>query len=161
MRRQYARSSSGQMFRARPDYLLPKVKSMTSPHGMLAHEWHFCDEPQLPNTANHTSKGILLTEDYSWRERKKGLKQERSDKNKKTERTEGQLFYRDCLIINLRSRDTSRNVSDIPRQVTLGLNMCISATYETNWKGHWGLCPARTFSEAASAAALPEKPFDN
>lgn len=43
---------------------------------------------QLPNTANHTSKGILLTEDYSWRERKKSPKQERSDKNKKAETTE-------------------------------------------------------------------------
>lgn len=106
---------------------------------------------QLPNTANHIGKGIFLTEDHSWRERKEGLKQKRSYKNKKTEWTERQLFGRDCLIISLGSRDTRRNVSDAPRQVNIWY-----FTHLKDWpKGNWGSLSCRDILWAASAAVCP------
>lgn len=80
------------------------------------------------------------------------LKQERSDKRKKTEQG-------DCLIINIGSRDMSRNIPDIPRRVNIGTE-CISLT-RVKLKGNGGLCLAQTHSEAISAAAFPKYPLDN
>lgn len=99
---------------------------VTSQRGMLAPECHCCDEPSCPTLQ---STGILLSEEYGWRGRREGLKQEGSDTSNRTEQG-------DCLIINIGSRDMRRNIPDTPRQVNIGTE-CISLT-RVKLKGNGG-----------------------
>lgn len=121
-------------------------QTVTSQHGMLAPECHCCDEPSCPTLQTTGAKEFCLTGEYSWRGRRERPKQEGSNKSKKTEQG-------DCLIINIGSRDMRRNIPNIPRQVNIGTE-CISLT-RVKLKGNAGLCPARTHSEAISAAVFP------